>query len=151
MTTKVIKTVGVSGDYADLPAWKNARKGNLVTRDTIEVVAFIGSSPHTSGIQLLTTDWIVDADHYIVFQAGSGWDHPGVFDRTKSFLNLLTPLDIQVGYTRVGPGMCIYPDLLTDNPIFIRNIVIDAPVILDRLHIHKYDGVAVRKIGRAHV
>ncbi len=148
MASIVYKTVCASGgsDYLTLQEWWADRKGDLVSRDTIEVARLRGSVQHTSGVQLLPGDATVDSGHYVQIEGEPGWDHPGVFDRTKSYLSITTGLDIQLGWTRIGPGLCIYPSLDFGNPVGIRvrNIADDAPVIIDRVIIHKYGDYAFR-------
>lgn len=129
------------GNYLTLADWWTDKKGNIVSRDTIEVARLRGSAQHTVGLQMLAADATVDAEHYFQIEAEPGWDHPGVFDRTKSYLS--SALDIQVGFTRIGPGICMYLFNAGGSAIHIRNIATDAPVIVDRMIVRQYNDNAI--------
>ncbi len=131
-----------SGDYTTLSNWWNDRKGDIVSRNTIETARMQGSTYHASGVQMLPSGVVVDPEHYFIIEAASGNSHAGIFNRTRSFLQLESAIDIQVGYTRIGVGMCFHSNLDVGNPdpIIIQNIAEDTPVIVDRAIIHHYNG-----------
>lgn len=68
MVQVVTYYVGTGQDYADLQAWYNARKGNLVTRNTVEraiVVDTLNELVASSGfLEQTTTSVTTDSTHY---------------------------------------------------------------------------------------
>jgi len=143
MVTTIIKTINPDGsaDYTTLQAWVNGRKGNLVTRDTVEIAELTGSTYFTEGCTIATADWTVDSTHYIQIRAATGAEHGGCFRRVGACIVPQTVgLDISVAGTLIGPGLSIYPDLDTGNPsaVYIHDISQDVPCIVDGIIVHQY-------------
>lgn len=115
MATAVLSKVGVGAgrDYATLDAWKNARRGNLVTRDTIEI-AWVYGGGSVGDCWLEAGEWTTDPEHYVWILAAPGHGHGGRFDTAKAYVAGLTdnPLWVHVPWTRVGPGLVV--DALVD-------------------------------------
>lgn len=65
MATTVISTIGTGGTYNDLASWVAARKGDLVTRDTVEVAELLPQTHNmTTIMNLVKTENTVDSTHY---------------------------------------------------------------------------------------
>jgi len=128
MVTTIIKAIKAAGggDYSTLGSWEAARRGNIVTRDTIEIAEIYDAT--TTGVGFLPADWTVDASHYIWIRAAAGYGHLGVFNNTTRASFNGVPW-CSVGYVRIGPGLSIYDVFGTG--IKFSNISTDATCIVD--------------------
>jgi hypothetical protein len=109
MVTTVIKTIKPAGggDYSSLVSWESVQRGNLVTRDTVEVAEVYGGGS-AGAVVLASANWTVDATHYPWIRAASGQGHNGVFNASNAYVTggfAVTLFDIAVGYTKIGPGI----------------------------------------------
>jgi len=78
MATTVVKTIGSTGDYSTLHAWYDDRKGDLVTRNTIEVAELLGESHYFKACLYMYGD-TVDSEHYFVIRPVTGAHFRGDF------------------------------------------------------------------------
>lgn len=78
MATEVVSTIASSGgDYTTLNAWHTAKKGDIVTRDTIEIADCF---PMTDTTIVYLGGWTMDASHYVVVRANANHRHGGLPD-----------------------------------------------------------------------
>jgi hypothetical protein len=154
MTTTVIKSIKANGtgDYTTLAAWVADRKGNLVTRDTIEIAEIYGGG-NVGEVLLHQDDWTVDADRYIWIRAAADNEHPGIFDSSKAYMKGVTThltAQIHVPYTKFGPGISIYNNLVDPligeptHAVIVANIDSGGPVIVDGIVAKVATGIAFR-------
>jgi hypothetical protein len=70
MAIPVYSLVGpnTGANYSSFAEWYAARKGNLITRDTCEIVNF-QAYEDTTNISMLSADWTTDVDHWVLIQA----------------------------------------------------------------------------------
>jgi hypothetical protein len=117
MPTTVIKKVDPtgSGDYTTLKDWELDRRGNIVTRDTIEIAEVYGGG-NVNGVRIKAANgWVTDATHYPQIRAASGNGHGGKFRTTGAYIvpDAGSPgdggfaLHADVGYARFGPGLTV--------------------------------------------
>lgn len=85
VVTKTIKPAG-GGDYTTLAAWEIARRGNLVTRDTIEIAECHNGNCGQFALSVGT--WTTDNDRYIHIKAAQGSECKGLPDQTKAHISL---------------------------------------------------------------
>ena len=78
MASEVKKTIGAAGDYTDFLSWYADRKGDIVTRDTIEVAEILGEAV-VGPVQMDGGASTVDSSHYFVIRATTGAEFRGDF------------------------------------------------------------------------
>lgn len=112
MATTVISSIipGGGGDYTTLADWVTAKKGNLVTRDTIEVAEIHGGGT-VGALHLFRGEWTVNSTHYPVIRAAALNGHGGVWSSTGAFIKAVDVddicVEIEVGFTRFGFGISV--------------------------------------------
>ena len=102
MATEVVSRIGSDpgDDYTTLAAWYAAKKGDLVSRDTIEIAELRGET-HTVGVNMQAADNTVDATHYFVIRAMDGAAFRGdLGDLTNQAVVSGAYLTSTVDYTR---------------------------------------------------
>jgi len=136
MVTTVVSKVGVSKtggpgvlEYTTLASWELNRRGNIVTRDTIEVAEVYGGGS-VGVLSLSAGNWTVDADHYIHIRAAAGESHGGTLNVNKAYLSSNTnTLGCEVAYTKVGPGLSI--DSFGGNCAITSGVTGSGPITID--------------------
>jgi hypothetical protein len=87
VATEVIKSIkpGGGGDYTNLTDWEDARRGDIVTGNTIEIAeCYGGDCANAATISFASGNWTTDSDHYIVVRAAAGEKHEGTYDASKA-------------------------------------------------------------------
>lgn len=77
MATEVISSIGTGKNYTTLQAWWTAKKGNLVTADTIQIAEVYGTV--TGYLFMPSADATTDSTHYYVIRSASGQEFTGDF------------------------------------------------------------------------
>jgi hypothetical protein len=87
VATEVIKSIkpGGGGDYTNLTDWEDARRGDIVTGNTIEIAeCYGGDCANAATISFSSGNWTTDSDHYILIRAAAGEKHAGTYDASKA-------------------------------------------------------------------
>jgi hypothetical protein len=144
MPTQVIKTIGASGcDYTSLASWWADRKGDLVTRDTVEIAEINGESfTLPSSFIMAATDATTDATRYPILRAKAGAEFTGDFGDISGvarFTGNVSPgMKLNVAYTRAS-GFIFYGATFNGAAYgFISDT--GGNMTLDRLGVHNITG-----------
>jgi len=104
MPTTIIKTIkpGGGGDYTSLAAWEADRRGNIITRDTIEVAECYSGNLGT--LSLADANWTVDSTHYVIVRPATDHEHRGFFDTGRAYVSVSSGngILVTVKYTRLS-------------------------------------------------
>ena len=94
MVTTITSKVGVNKtggqgppnyEYTTLAAWELDRRGNIVTRDIVEVAEIYGGGD-VGPVIILQANWTTNATHYIHIRAAAGEEHGGVYNTNKAYM-----------------------------------------------------------------
>lgn len=116
MATTVISSVGSGKDYSTIAAWYAAKKGDLVTADTIQIAEVYGTVTETA-CYLAAANSTVDSTHYFHIRAASGQEFKGDLGNLTGQARVYTAFSSSYPYV-------LYTDI---QYTVIENLVFEGP------------------------